>query len=57
MGVWRQIAEYLYIKKRDPNDNRQGSIRYMHGVNRLSLFMFLIAVVLIIIKALFFKRH
>ena len=19
MGIWRQIAEYLYIKKRDPN--------------------------------------
>jgi hypothetical protein len=20
MGIWKQIAEYLYIKKRDPNE-------------------------------------
>ena len=57
MGIWRQMAEYLYLKKRDPNDDRRGAIRYMHGWNRLSLFIFLIAVLVMIIRAIFFKRH
>jgi hypothetical protein len=50
MGVWRQIAEYLYIKKRDPNQPNTTWMKYMHGINRLSLFMFIIAVIIIILK-------
>ena len=57
MGVWRQIAEYLYIKKKDPNMPHSGWIRYMHGINRISIFMFLTALIIIIIKAIFFRRH
>lgn len=57
MGVWRQIAEYLYIKKRDPNEDRSGWIKYMHGINRLSILMFLTAIIIIIIRALFFRHH
>jgi len=57
MGVWRQIAEYLYIKKRDPDADRSGWLRYMHGINRISIFMFLAAVIIMIIRAIFFKRH
>lgn len=57
MGVWRQIAEYLYIKKRDPNEPNQGWIRYMHGINRISIFMFLIAIIVLIVRALFFRHH
>jgi hypothetical protein len=57
MGVWRQIAEYLYIKKRDPNEDRSGWLRYMHGINRISILMFLTGLIIIIIRALFFKRH
>ena len=57
MGVWRQIAEYLYIRKRDPNEPRGGWIKYMHGINRLSILMFLVAVIVMILRALFFRRH
>ena len=57
MGVWRQIEEYLYIKKRDPNAPRSSWMRYMHGINRISIFMFLAAILIMIIRALFFKRH
>jgi hypothetical protein len=57
MGVFQQIAEYLYIKKRDPNAPKDSWIRYMHGINRLSIFMFLLALVIIIVKLLFFKKH
>ena len=54
MGVWRQIAEYLYIKKKDPNRPHTKWIGYMHGINRLSIILFLIALIIIIIKLL---RH
>ncbi|HXL57099.1 MAG TPA: DUF6728 family protein [Chitinophagaceae bacterium] len=50
MGIWRQIAEYLYIKKRDPNTPRTRWIKYMHGMNRISLIMFIIALIIILIK-------
>ncbi|MCM5527138.1 MAG: DUF6728 family protein [Chitinophagaceae bacterium] len=50
MGIWRQIAEYLYLKKRDPNAPRNRSIRLMHGMNRISILMFLAAVILILIR-------
>jgi len=57
MGVWKQIAEYLYIKKRDPKAPHSGWIRYMHGINRISIFMFLAALIIMIIRFVFFKRH
>jgi uncharacterized protein DUF6728 len=55
MGVWRQIGEYLFIKKKDPNAPRGGWIKYMHGINRISIFMFLIAVIVMIVRAII--RH
>jgi len=57
MGFWRQIAEYLYIKKKDPNAPRTQWMKYMHGINRLSLIMFLIAIIIIIVKLVILKRH
>lgn len=50
MGIWKQIGEYLYIKKRDPNEERTQWMKYMHGMNRISLIIFLIALMIIIFK-------
>jgi hypothetical protein len=50
MGILRQIAEYLYLKKRDPNDERTQWMKYMHGINRLSILLFLFAIIVIIVK-------
>ncbi|MDB5247478.1 MAG: hypothetical protein JWQ40_1872 [Segetibacter sp.] len=50
MGILRQVAEYLYIKKRDPNVPRDKYLKYMHGMNRLSILIFLIAIIIMIIK-------
>jgi len=50
MGIWKQLAEYLYIKKRDPNEPRTQWIKYMHGMNRISLIMFLVALMIILFK-------
>ena len=58
MGILRQVAEYLYIKKRDPNAPHSKWMKYMHGINRISIFMFLIGLLVIIIRIIFFgKRH
>lgn len=56
MGVLRQIAEYLYIKKKDPNAPKGRFVSTMHGINRLSIFMFLIAIIFMIVRAIV-KRH
>jgi hypothetical protein len=50
MGVLRQIAEYLYLKKKDPNAPNSTFVRYMHGINRISIFMFLVGIIIIIYK-------
>ncbi len=52
MGIWKQLSEYLYIKKRDPNEERTQWMKYMHGMNRISLIMFLLAVLFMIVKML-----
>jgi len=60
MGVWRQIAEYLYIKKKDPNQPTSQWIKYMHGINRISIFMFLFAIIVMLIRLVFipmFSHH
>lgn len=50
MGILKQLAEYLYLRKRDPNEPRTQWMKYMHGMNRISLIMFLIAVLIILFK-------
>ena len=55
MGVLKQIAEYLYIRKPDPNRPKSQWVKYMHGINRLSLLLFILALMILAIK-LFFKR-
>lgn len=50
MGVWNQIAEYLYIKKRDPEAKDTQWMKYMHGINRISIFLFIVAMIILAIK-------
>lgn len=55
MGILKQVAEYLYIRKRDPNDTRTQWMKYMHGINRISILLFLVGLIIIAIKL--FVRH
>ncbi len=57
MGVWQQLAEYLYIRKKDPNAPQSSWIKYMHGINRISIFMFILAIIVIILKITVFRKH
>lgn len=52
MGVLKQIAEYLYLQKKDPNAPDTQWVKYMHGINRLSIILFLVAMVILAIKIL-----
>ena len=52
MGIRRQIAEYLYLRKKDPNAPDTQWVKYMHGINRLSIILFLVAMVIIVVKLL-----
>jgi hypothetical protein len=56
MGIMRQIAEYLYIRKKDPTKPETQWIKYMHGINRLSILMFLAALIFLFIKLVFLKK-
>ena len=52
MGVWKQIAEYLFIKKRDADIPITRWMKYMHGMNRISILLFLITLIIILIRTL-----
>jgi uncharacterized protein DUF6728 len=49
-GIWQQILTYFYIKKRNPGAPRDINVKFMHGMNRISLFMFLIAVIVMLVR-------
>lgn len=50
MGILRQVAEYLYIKKPDPESPKTQWMKYMHGINRISIFMFLFALMVLLVR-------
>ena len=50
--MWNQILRYLYIRKRDPNAPKGAYLTMMHGMNRISIIVFLIAIVVMIVRAL-----
>jgi len=56
MGILRKIAEYLYIRKKDPNEPTSTWIGYMNTINRISIFMFLIGIIIIILRLIFKKN-
>lgn len=52
MGVFKQIAEYLFLRKKDSGRPKSKWIGYMHGINRLSLLIFLLCLIILAIKLL-----
>jgi hypothetical protein len=50
MGVLKQLAEYLYLRKKDPNRPDSQFVKYMHGINRISILMFLFALIVLFYK-------
>jgi hypothetical protein len=56
MGVLKQLAEYLYLRKPDPDRPKSQWIKYMHGINRISILLFILALVILFIKLVFIKK-
>jgi len=56
MSVIKQLAEYFYLRKRDPDAPHTKWMTYMHGINRISLFMFLVALVIMFLKLVVFRK-
>jgi hypothetical protein len=52
MGILRQVAEYLYLKKKDPDAPKSRFVKYMHGINRISILLFIVALIILAIKLL-----
>ena len=50
MGILRQFGEYLFIKKKDPNQPRTQWMKYMHGINRISIYVFLFAMLVLLFR-------
>lgn len=51
--IWDQLLEYFYLKKKDPEANKGVNVKLMHGMNRISIFIFLIAIGVILYRLLF----
>lgn len=50
MSILKQIATYLYLRKKDEDTPNSSFVKYMHGINRLSILLFIFAIIVIIIK-------
>jgi hypothetical protein len=56
MGVRKQLAQYFYLRRRDPDDPDTQWMRYMHGINRISIFMFLVGIIVVLVKLFILHR-
>lgn len=54
-SIWQQILRYLYIGKKDSTAPKSTYVSMMHGMNRISIIVFLIALIIMIIRL--FTRH
>lgn len=50
MGILRQVAEYLYLRKKDPDAPKSRFVKYMHGINRISILLFIVALIILAVK-------
>ena len=50
MELWKKIFGYITFKKRDPDEPNTFNLRMMHDINKISILMFLVGMVILIIK-------
>lgn len=49
MNTWKKIASYLSFRKQNSGENNV-NLKLMHGINRISILMFLFALLVIIFR-------
>lgn len=47
-----EVGRY-YFRKKNPDKKKDVNLRMMHGINKIALFMFLAAIIYLIIKRLY----
>ncbi|GAA4319167.1 DUF6728 family protein [Compostibacter hankyongensis] len=52
--IWDQVLRYLFLKKQDPNAPKTTYVKLMHGMNRISILLFLICVIILLVRLI---RH
>lgn len=48
--MWKQILVYLYLRKKEPDAPKGIDLKLMHGMNRISILMFLVAIVVMLVR-------
>ncbi len=48
--MWKQLLTYFYLRKRDASEPKNVNIKMMHGMNRISILLFLIAIIVMIVR-------
>lgn len=52
MEVFKKILAYISFKKPEEGAPNNFNLRAMHGINKISIFMFLAAVIFMIVRAM-----
>lgn len=51
MEIWKKIVGYITFRKSDPDAPNNFNLRMMHGINKISILMFLLGVIYLIVRA------
>ncbi|MDX2286507.1 MAG: DUF6728 family protein [Bacteroidia bacterium] len=52
MEIWKKIWSYITFRKPEPGAPSSFNLSVMHGINKISILMFLAAIVFLIIRAM-----
>jgi hypothetical protein len=50
MGILKQVGQYLFIVKKDPDYKPSSFTKAMHGINRISILLFIVAMIILAVK-------
>ncbi|HYG15527.1 MAG TPA: DUF6728 family protein [Bacteroidia bacterium] len=48
--MWRKFLSYITFWKKGQNKTDSFNLRVMHGINRISILMFLVAMIILIFR-------
>ncbi|MGV3597227.1 MAG: DUF6728 family protein [Bacteroidota bacterium] len=48
--MWRKFWSYIAFWRKDQNKTENFNLRVMHGINRISILMFLVALIVLIVR-------
>ncbi|MEL7532005.1 MAG: DUF6728 family protein [Bacteroidota bacterium] len=52
MEVLRKILTYVGLRKADPDAPESFNLKMMHGINKISIFMFLACIIILITRVI-----